>query len=279
LFGFTVLTPHKSESSIFFCVHIFSQTGKASSTLLATSALINGFFAFGDIVGVSAFTICFLGSCAIDFTKGAVFVVGSVCGVSHSVTTLGLSGKTEEISFPPIAGLIGVALSIVEAKEVIDFFAVSISCSAFCDNFTVVGFFAYSRSVFLVPNDRLSNNFAILLLNVGLDSSLPACLHKKAQARNFIYVVGSEKSKLPCVHSVHHIVPCITYCFSSFATCFVSTQCSIDLAIATSLFISLRLILPCVASVTASSISFFILFLIGSAAFASNVSAGSQDFL
>jgi len=44
-----------------FCVvfHIFSQTGKASSTLLATSALINGFFAFGDIVGVSAFTICF----------------------------------------------------------------------------------------------------------------------------------------------------------------------------------------------------------------------------
>jgi hypothetical protein len=79
--------------------------------------------------------------CAIDFTNGVGG--GSVCGVSHSVTTLGLSGKTEEIFFPPIAGLIGVALSIVEAKEVMDFFAVSISCKAFFDSFTVVGFLAY----------------------------------------------------------------------------------------------------------------------------------------
>jgi hypothetical protein len=130
-----------------------------------------------------------------------------------------------------------------------------------------------------VPNDRLSSSFATLLLNVGLDSNFQACLHKNAQAKNFMYVVGFEKSKLPCVQSVHQIVPCITYCFNSFATCFVSTHCSIDFAIATSLFISLRFIFHCVASVTVSSISFFILFLIGSAAFDINVSAVSHDFL
>jgi len=77
LFGFTVLTPHKSESSIFFCF-IFSQTGKASSTLLATSALINGFFAFGDsfLVSLACFSGVFLatgsfGVSLVDCTKGA----------------------------------------------------------------------------------------------------------------------------------------------------------------------------------------------------------------
>jgi hypothetical protein len=88
LFGFTVLTPHKSESSIFFCVHIFSQTGKVSSTLLSGVGVFNAFGVFGDsfLVSVALTSGVFLatgsfGAVLVDCTKGAFVDGGSVCDV------------------------------------------------------------------------------------------------------------------------------------------------------------------------------------------------------